>query len=440
MFNMKNVIGALLALLLVATGLAAQVGLLPVTGGDRSPLVPGTPTPSGALRAQPAPIQAATATPEPTPEPTTVPAPQPRRETRALWVSRWDLKDHPDVRAIVDRAAEANMNVILFQVRGQADALYPSSIEPWAADMTGNLGQDPGRDVLAELVQLAHARGIEVHAWVNVYPAWMGKTAPAATVTPKPMYHDFNARYGAEWLQWKDGQPMRLGDGDGYLWANPAHPAVSDRVVAVCKDLLERYELDGLHLDYIRYAGPEYSTDPVSNQAYAEAAARQPGLSRADWQRAQVTALVTRVRDEALPVRPNARLTTTAWPVYQDRWGWYKGKDGYGAFYQDSQAWARDGVVSGIMPMLYGMTLNDYPDRFQTLARDYVDGSRPGAVITGIGTDYADFTAIADRIDVARQAGAQGQALFSFRALEEHGHWAALRAGPYAEPAVPSWR
>jgi uncharacterized lipoprotein YddW (UPF0748 family) len=355
-----------------------------------------------------------------------------------MWVSRWDLKEHSDVQAIVDKAASANINVILFQVRGQADALYRSDLEPWAADLTGTLGQDPGHDPLAELIDAAHAKGIEVQAWFNVYPVWMGDTAPPASVVPTPMYHDFNARYQDEWLQWRGGQPMRLGD-EGYLWANPAHPAVADRVVEVSKDLLSRYPLDGLHLDYIRYAGPEYSDDPVSNQAYADAAAKDPGLSRDDWQRAQVTGLVQRLRDEAMPVRPGARLTTTAWPVYQDRWGWYKQRDGYGAFYQDSQRWSREGIVSGIMPMIYGMTVDDHVDRFEALARDYVDGSQPGGVIVGISADYDSFAPVAQRIEIARQAGARGQALFSFRALDEHNYWPALREGPYQQPAEPNW-
>jgi uncharacterized lipoprotein YddW (UPF0748 family) len=388
--------------------------------------------------------------PTPVPDPTAAPLAAPaaatpasaeerQRETRALWVSRWDFAEHPDPQAIVDRAAEAHLNVIFFQVRGQADAMYPSSLEPWAGELGGSLGQDPGWDPLAELISAAHAKDIEVHAWLNVYPVWMGSAPPPASTEPQHMYHDFTARYGQDWLLWQGSQPMSLG-GEGYLTANPAHPAVAERVVEVCEDLLERYPLDGLHLDYIRYADRQFSEDPVSNQAYAEARAANPGLSRADWQRDQVTRLVQRVRDEALPVRPGARLTATAWPVYQDHWSWFRGNDGYSAMYQDSQRWAREGLVAGITPMTYGMTLDAHPDRFEILTRDYVEGSRPGGVIAGIGADYASFAEIEARIDIAREAGADGQALFSFRALEEHGHWAALGSGPYSEPAVPGWR
>jgi len=210
--------------------------------------------------------------------------------------------------------------------------------------------------------------------------------------------------------------------------------------VAVCSDLLARYELDGLHLDYVRYAGAALAYDPVSNRAYASAAAETPSLSRADWQRAQVTGLVERVSREALPQRPGAHLTVAAWPIYQDRWGYVGGHDGYNAYYQDSQGWARAGTVAAIMPMLYGSSAGDRLDRFVTLARDHVEGAQPGGVVVGLGADYRTFAEISARIEAARDAGAQGQSLFSFGALERRGYWRALREGPYAEPAIPAWR
>lgn len=366
------------------------------------------------------------------------PAAEPRQETRAVWISRWDLQEHSDVQEIVDNVARANMNVIFFQVRGQADALYRSDLEPWAAELSGTLGQDPGWDPLAEMIAAAHAKGIEVHAWMNVYPAWRGDGAPASSVSPTPMYHEYNGRYGDEWVLWQGSRPMQIGD-ESYLWANPAHPAVAERIVEVGRDLLQRYELDGLHLDYARYAGPELSLDPVSNRAYSEAAAEDPGLTCADWQRDQITGLVQRLRDEALPERPGARLTATAWPVYKDRWGWYRYRDGYGTYYQDSRRWARDGLVAAIVPMTYGVTIHDHLDRYQALASAHVQGSEPGGVILGIDADYDDVSALMERIRIARELGARGQAFFSYRALEEHGYWAELGAGPYQEPAVPNW-
>jgi len=252
------------------------------------------------------------------------------------------------------------------------------------------------------------------------------------------MYLEFNQRYGQEWLQWTRSGPQQL-SADNYLSANPAHPAVVDRVVAVCKDVLARYPVDGLHLDYIRYAGPEYSYDPLSNSTYAQAVAQNSSLSHDQWQRDQVTGLVQRLGQEALPARPGARLTATAWPAYIDRWGWFSGRGGYDAYFQDSQGWAKSGLVAAITPMIYSPTVHDFPDRFQTLAQDYVTGSRPGAVLLGIGSDYATFGPIAQRIAIARSLGAQGQGLFSYRGLEEQGYWDELRAGPYSQPAQPNW-
>ena len=194
---------------MLVAALIPLLGARPVPIKRVEPPAGQAPEQPGALRPRPAPIGAAPQPSEPTPQPTEAVL----HETRALWVSRWDL-ENTDVQTVVDKAAAAHFNVIFFQVRGTADALYPSDLEPWSAGLTGTLGKDPGYDPLAELIQRAHARGIEVHAWINVYPVWMGKTPPPATAQPTPMYYDFTSRYGDDWLQWRDGQPMRLGQED----------------------------------------------------------------------------------------------------------------------------------------------------------------------------------------------------------------------------------
>ena len=368
--------------------------------------------------------------------------PEPMRETRALWVTRWDFLTPTDIQRIVDKAAYAHFNTLFFQVRGQADAVYRSDLEPWWATDKRSLGQDPGFDPLAEVISRAHAAGLEVHAWINVYPAWRTTTPPPDSVQPLPMYHDFNARYGNSWLQWSTSGPMQLNA--SYLCASPAYPAVVDHIVAVCRDILTRYPVDGLHFDYIRYDDRIYSYDPYSEQTYAAARAADPLLTRAEWQRRQVTGFIERVRREALPARPGARLTAAVWPVYVDRWDWFHGYDGYSARYQDSQPWARNGLLSAIAPMLYGPSFTNYRDRFEILAHDFVAGSQPGAAILGITGEYDSFDEIAWRIETARTAGAQGQAILSYGALarEEwagHNYWQAFRDGPYSQIAVPNW-
>jgi len=384
----------------------------------------------------------------------------PMVEVRALWVTRWDYSSPADLRTIVRKAADAHFNVIWLQVRGQADAYYRSSLEPWAARLSGTLGHDPGWDPLGLAIAEAHAAGLQLHAYVNVYPAWLGTTPPAHAI-PEPMYHAFNALYGNLWVMWNDqGQPMTLRS-DDYLYASPAYPPVADHIANVVQDLVSRYEVDGVHLDLVRYAGPRYSYDPKSNAAYADARAKEPGLSRAEWQRRQITRLVGRLREELRAARPRAWLSAAVWPAYRDHWDWWTGPDGYDGYYQDSVGWLLGGQADAIAPMLYTANilgdnfgfqaidpftlrrqeslmadvLNN-PTRYQILVDDFMALAQGRLVLPGIYGDYPEFYYIAERIRWAREAGARGQAIFSYRLLNQRDYWDELVTGPYARPAI----
>ncbi len=391
-----------------------------------------TPTPTGTSPSTP------TWTPTPTETPVTYSLYLPLiwkhycpPEARALWVTRWDYSNPEDIQEIVNRAANANFNIVLFQVRGQADAYYDSNYEPWAARLTGTLGKDPGWDPLATAVELAHAAGLELHAWINVYPAWLGETPPPST-TPEHMYNLFNELYGDNWVQWNDqGQPMQLNK--DYLWASPGHEAVSEHIVQVCEDIVTNYDVDGLHLDRVRYYRPEYSYDPVSRARFEAEKAINPALTWEEWQRSQVTSLVSSVY-EVISSNPDLMLTAAVWPVCQDQWGWITW-DGYSGYYQDSQGWMGTGVIDGIAPMLYTITVKDYPDRFDVLVRDFVSSANGRHVWPGITADYASFDEIWSRIEIARQAGAAGQAIFSYSLINQWDYWDEFRDGPYAVPA-----
>ncbi|MGB9300460.1 MAG: family 10 glycosylhydrolase, partial [Anaerolineae bacterium] len=343
---------------------------------------------------------------------------------------------------IVSKAADANFNILLFQVRGQADAYYQSQHEPWADRLTGALGQDPGWDPLATAIDAAHQAGLELHAYVNVYPVWLGSDAPPANTTPQHMYHRFNNLYGNQWVQWhENGTPMGLNS--SYLTASPGHPGVADHIVAVCRDILQKYDVDGLHLDYVRYSGPLYSHDPVSEQRFAQA---QPA-AWADWQRSQITQLVGRLYGELGRLRPHAALSVAAWPIYQDKWGWVtygsSKYDGYDGYYQDSRGWLRAGKADFLAPMLYGTSVQNYLDRYQILVQDFVNESYGRHVYVGIHAGYSDFSEIEKRIEIAREAGAQGQAIFAYSLVEGNDYWDDFKTGPYAEPAqVPpmAWK
>jgi len=367
-------------------------------------------------------------------------------EARALWVTRWAYTYPEDVQEIVARAAYANFNIIFFQVRGQADAYYHSNYEPWAARLTGypgTLGQDPGWDPLGTAVKLAHAAGLELHAWVNVYPVWITSSeaeAPPQDVTPEHLFWKLSHAYGwAHWRQWDEEGPMQLDDYPPvrYLYASPAVTLTVNHIVSVCQDIVTNYEVDGLHLDHIRYAGPEFSHDPISKASFVEAQILDPELTWEDWQRAQVTSLVGDLYEVISP-KPDLVLTAAVWPIYQDQWGWITW-DGYSGYYQDSQGWMEAAVIDAISPMLYTITIQDYPNRFDVLVHDFVSHANGRHVWPGITANYASFDEIWSRIKIARQARASGQAIFSYSYINQRDYWDDFRNGPYAVPAeVPS--
>ena len=377
-------------------------------------------------------------------------------ERRAIWVTRYDwtsLNQAPrpaKIDEIVTRVAEAGFNTIFFQVRGAGDAYYKPGLEPWAARLTGSLaetlGQDPGWDPLATMLAKAHAAGLELHAYVNVYPVWLpppegyGQLWPPATTPPhlfdRLTYGPDHAEHpgehslGMAWRQHEaPDKPMSL-ERNKYVWASPGVDQVQDHILAVITDLVSRYNVDGLHLDLVRYAGRNTSYDPGSNAA----AGSEPSPARDQWQRDRISELVRRVKTQLATIRAGVWLSAAVWPYYVDKWDWGV-SEGYTDYYQDSLGWLAAGSADAIAPMLYTGVSDEF-DRWQILMKDFLANSHGGQIYPGIGANYDDFNAIARRIEAARQAGAPGHVIFSYGALNSRNYWPDLAAGPYAEPAT----
>ena len=366
---------------------------------------------------------------------------EPLQEFRGLWVSRFDWTtfagaEPEKIDEVVENAAAAGFNVIFFQVRGEADAFYTPGLEPWSRRLTGTLGQDPGWDPLARLIEKAHAANIEVHAYVNVYPIWAGCTPPPADTSPQHVYHTLYEAHGTtdgkpNGLQWTSGGDVFCA---AYQRATPSSIVYDDHFLAVLRDLVTRYEVDGIHLDHIRTErGGTF--DPVSSAQYDN------NYTYSDWLRRQVNGTVYKVYTEILPLREGLWLSAAVWPIYVDYWGWGYNQ-GYHDYHQDSKSWLADGYIDSISPMIYPATFN-CPDnsvwnqsRWQTLAQDFQAGNSGRYVIPGIATGYCSFDEIEARIEMARSAGTAGHALFSYGGLYDNGYFDDLANGPYSEPAV----
>jgi uncharacterized lipoprotein YddW (UPF0748 family) len=380
------------------------------------------------------------------------PEPEPLVEMRALWVTRFDwtvwngntAATQARIDKIVADAAGAGFNVLYFQMRAAADAYYPSDLEPWARRASGAHGQPPNPywDPLAYLIEKANAAGLQVHAYLNVYPVAINLDLPPETVTPTPMYYQLRPD-GLQWI----GETAVLSD--GYWWATPASDFYDDHVIAVALDIADRYAIDGLHLDRIRYIGAAASCDPVSAAQSGVACFTSAPVGYAsygDWQRAWVDNIVRRFYEEVIAAHPDLWLSAAVWPVHTKKpeWGWTEPyQQGYYNYFQDSKGWLAAGTMDSISPMIYPSSVNCPDDniywtqaRWQMLVADFQMESNGRYIIPGIGTAYCDFAEIEARIEMAREIGAAGHALFSYSALESNQYFDDLAAGPYAETAV----
>ncbi|MBE2199888.1 MAG: family 10 glycosylhydrolase [Anaerolinea sp.] len=389
----------------------------------------------------------ATPTVTPTATPTATPQPGTMVEMRAIWVSRFDwLGDYTPqkIDEIVGNVADAGFNAIFFQVRGEADAFYESAYEPWSARLTGTLGQNPGWDPLGYLIQQAHARNIQVHAYLNIYAIWVGCNPPPAGTNPPHLYYRIAQEHGTtdgklNGLQWYSNGNVVCSPSD-YQRSSPASVFVDNHLMDVAADLVTHYAIDGIHLDHIRYGGSTTSCDPVSAAAAGVPCFSAPPngyASYGDWQRTQVNGTVWKFYTQIVPQKEGLWLSAAVWPSYNT---------GYNNYYQDPKSWLGfyDGVsyIDSVSPMIYPGVYNcpDNSSWTQTVWYNTVaeyQGARNGRyIIPGIGAGYCTFNEIEARINMARSLGTAGHAIFSYSGLKNNQYFDDLRNGPYAETAV----
>jgi len=389
--------------------------------------------------------------PIPPAEPPAPPAKPPAREFRAAWVATVANIDWPsrkalssaeqivEIHALLDRAAALGLNTIILQVRTSADALYPSALEPWSEYLSGTQGQapEPFYDPLATWVSEAHARGLELHAWFNPYRARQSQARSAAAAG-----HLSQTR--PDWVK-------RYGD---QLWIDPGEPAAAAHTLAVVRDVLQRYDVDGIHIDDYFYPYPVQDgnkqeldfPDEPSWQRHGQAS----GLSRADWRRDNVDRLVQQlyqlVREAGKPW-VKLGISPFGLPRPDLRPAGIAGFSQYDKLYADVERWLREGWLDYLAPQLYWPRAQT-AQAFEVLL-DYWHGQNPlgrhiyPGLFTSRITDKADswpVDEILGQIALTRaRAPGSGHAHFSMVALAQNrrGLADALLAGPYAEPALP---
>lgn len=351
-------------------------------------------------------------------------------EARALWVSRFEYGSADGVARIVRTAAHANFNIIYFQVRGAGDALYRSELEPCAALLCGRLGGTPRYDPLEVAVREAHRHGIQLHAWLNALPGFpAGGRAVCSTLDriastgPRHILQEHPELI----MRDRRGRALPCPNSEEYLWMSPAYGIVRTRLARVAADIARRYDVDGIHLDRIRYPGADWSYDDASLGAFGASPSNDPeGWSR--FRTSLINAMVRETFDSLRAVRPDVVLSAAVWGVYEDRWGW-RTTGGATQLFQDPHEWARDGYLDVAVPMTYFRIREQYCARadWACLLDDHLAGVQESAgrhVYIGIDAGKGAAEVIR-QIRLARAHGAVGVSIYSFSA--------ALRAGLFQE-------
>ena len=366
------------------------------------------------------------------------------QEARAVWVTRWEYTSggtYPsthkyNIRRMMDRAVEGHFNVIVLQVRGQGDAFYQSDYEPWASELSGghvsDLGTDPGWDPLQYACEQAHQRGLELHAWLNTFTCWRGDVPPPTGIFPE---HIFNTH--PEWIcADRNGVPQSLQAND-YVSVSPGIPAVREHVHNVAMDVLERYDVDGIHFDYIRYPQSEYSRDTISDSLFQEEFGVSPDdnvQAWKDWQRDQITTFVHDFYYAAMAIKPMVKISAAVIGRYDvPSSGW----DAYNTVYQDARLWASRGIMDYLAPMIYWDM-----SEFAPLIEDWTHYSFGRHVYAGVAAykmdEFGGWGAIEDQIDTARVAGAEGLLFFRSGSFDQSGgyYWTQIGQNSFADPAT----
>ncbi|MBI3005640.1 MAG: family 10 glycosylhydrolase [Ignavibacteriales bacterium] len=281
-----------------------------------------------------------------------------KREARGVWMSRFEYANeqtrrNPEaakkrIQEVFQRAREAKLNMVFFQVRGNGDAFYRSRHEPWSVLLTDTLGCDPGWDPLQFAVDEAHRHGLELHAWVNTFPVWRGIKPPTES-TPRNVMLEH-----PEWLVCDSaGKPaLPVPPNNEYIWVSPGIPAVRQHVVNVVTDIVENYDIDGIHFDYIRYpeGSPQFgfSHDSTSVARFNSAEGNPYKLSWDHWQREQVNQFVFDAYNSITTLKPWVKMSAAVIGKYMGS-GWTS----YFAVYQDPRRWMEVGKIDFIVPMVY---------------------------------------------------------------------------------------
>lgn len=271
----------------------------------------------------------------------------------------------------LDALQQVGVNAVFFQVRAEADALYPSDLEPWSRYLTGRQGvaPEPDWDPLRFMIDACHARGMELHAWINPFRAKMkGLSTSELSYRHPYMLH-----------------PEHFVEYDGLLLFNPALQVNRDYICHVVSDIVRRYDIDGVHIDDYFYPYPASGLEFRDDASFK--ADSRGFVSKADWRRDNVNLFVEQLFHTIRRVKPWVKFGVSPFGIYHNGTTSYvngipgsatRGLQNYDDLYADVLYWVRKGWVDYVVPQLYwemGHSSADYTTLVEWWARNV--GDRP---------------------------------------------------------------
>ena len=359
---------------------------------------------------------------------------QSRREVRAVWLTTIGGLDWPKGYANtsagverqkrqfcehLDRLQAMGINTLLLQTRIRGTVIYPSVLEPWDGCLSGKPGVSPGYDALEFAVEQCHKRGMSIQAWVVAFPL------TSLAVTKQLGRRSVISR-----------QPQLCVKAGDHWMMNPGVPAVGDYLASLCAEIVKNYDVDGIHLDYIRYPEKEIPfSDAATFRKYGK------GMARSEWRRENVTQCVRKIHSAIKAVKPWVMLSCSPVGKHDDlpryfSYGW----NARAAVAQDVQLWMKEGIMDEIFPMMYFKG-----DHFYPFALDWVENANGRVVAPGLGVYFLDggqknwdLQTITRELNFLRLHGADGQAYFRSRFLEDNVKGIAdyLQYSFYTRPAL----
>lgn len=358
----------------------------------------------------------------------------PKTEIRAVWLTTIYGLDWPkrpaateieykrqqrELCVLLDSLHQANFNMILLQVRLRGDVIYRSAIEPASKVFSGQYGVMPGYDPLAFAINECHKRGMECHAWFVTFPVGSDRVVKQqgkrSVVKRRP---ELCKRHNGEW----------------YL--DPGVPETRAYLRSLVAELVENYDIDGIHFDYIRY--PEQAhrfPDKAVHRKYGK------NQSLSEWRRDNISRFVSEVYDDVKRLKPWVQVSSSPLGKFSripqhPNAGW----TAYESVYQDVRRWLKEGKQDMIVPMMYYLYNDFFP-----FVDNWVDNSNQRFVVPGLGAYRMEQTEgdweinhVTDQIDYGRYFGASGTAFFRADHVlnDAKGFYSELKNNYYKYPAL----